>query len=218
MRLPRFATPLLALLLLAATGASAQVEVGVKLTDSGTTKWKTTHNGKKAEYLVGPYTAELTLDGEKVGGVEVFCVDFLHQVTRGQQWKAYASLLNGSLTSTLYGPAARTQYRQAAWLTTQYATAPTTEWGNIQGTIWNLFTGSAPDPANSFWLDLATKNYKSIRTDRVAILTDKKGMSGKGQEFVLTMPGSTVTPEPGTLLLMASGLLGVVGFGLRRLG
>ena len=117
-------------------------------------------------------------------------------------------------------------YEKVAWLTTQYPTNPASNPTlsiAIQTAIWTIASNSllntyaiAPndvvvDPLHltnntSYWVSQANSQYNQQAAgfyDGFYILTDK---SGRLQEFVYS------TPEPGTLVLFATGLLLVAGF------
>lgn len=199
------------------TPASAQTQV--KLTGAG--------NTVAFGVYVGPYKGQLG-SGPGAATVDLFCVDYLNHSQVGQTWMANKSFIgsNVNLNAARYGASANAleKYRMAAWLTTQFATAPPTQWGDIHATIWHLMTPSSPNyTPNSLWL-AAAQNFYLTNTDvhfydRFAILSDvnmtapnQLGVrTGGVQEFIV------VTPEPGTMLLLGTGLVGLVVVGYRRL-
>ncbi len=205
-------------LLLVASPLAAQTKV--KLTSAG-------HTVAFGVY-VGPYKGQL---GSAPGAptVDLYCVDYLNHSSIGQTWNAYKTNLgfsaNPNLGNTRFGATTNSlqNYRMAAWLTTQFATAPSTQWGDIHATIWQLMTPSSPNVhPNSIWL-AAAQNFYLTNTnphfyDRFQILSDvnlsrpnAQGIRQGGvQEFI------TVTPEPGTLLLLGTGLAGLLFIGYKR--
>ena len=117
-------------------------------------------------------------------------------------------------------------YEKVAWLTTQYPQNPGSNQPlstAIQTAIWTIASNSstynyasnpgfawtdAANPMNntSYWVAQANSQYNQQAAgfyDSFYILTDR---GGSLQEFV------TSTPEPGTLVLLATGLLLVAGF------
>ncbi len=207
---------LLASLVLAAVAspAAAQTET-IKFTSGGSTTW--------SGYNVGPYQAQvLSQPGSPT--IDVFCVDYQHTVSVGQVWNATYSNVMGDLSNTRAGlafgeTAARSMYQQAAYLTTFYASASADQTKGINSAIWNIFYSGAPDKTtgstSAFWLGEASANYLTAGVDyrTFAVVTDVNFQQGGRQEFLTTV---TATPEPSTYLMMASGLMGLAGFGYRR--
>lgn len=191
----KFARHLLiaAALAAAAQPAAAQPTEQLKFTNPGTV----TGFG----YYVGPYQG-IVQSQPGTPTIDLYCVDFLHRISKGQVWTAYFSVLSGSLAKTRGGDAAYDLYLRAAWLVSQYGVSSPTEWKNIQATIWNLFAPSAPDPATSQWKALADANYSSVNPNYWYVVTDVNAQDpNSAQEFM-----TYVTPEPSTYLLLATGL------------
>ncbi len=184
-------------------------------------------------YYVGQYNG---YEGAPVNSnVVLNCVDFFHHIQVGDVWSANLTSLG---SSTGIGTVTRfnnlTAYRQAAWLTTQYAAAPNSATvGDIQATIWNLFPGSPtpPTPSSSFWLTASAAyvaaNPSGATYQNFWVVTDVNARLANGadnpnsvQEFIIYddtfNPNVTPTPEPATLMLVATGIAGIAGVRLRR--
>jgi hypothetical protein len=183
-------------------------------------------------YYVGQYAG---LEGAPVNAnVVLNCVDFFHHIQAGDVWTANLTSLGSSAgigTVTRFNNL--TAYRQAAWLTTQYAAAPNSATvGDIQATIWNLFPGSPtpPTPSTNAWL-LASQAYVAanpastfqnywVVTDVTSHLAGGADNPASVQEFIIYddtfNPNVTPTPEPATLMLVATGIAGIAGVRIRR--
>jgi hypothetical protein len=184
-------------------------------------------------YYVGQYNG---YEGAPVNSnVVLNCVDFFHHIQNGQVWDANLTSLGSSAgigTTTRFNNL--TLYREAAWLTTQYASAANSATvGDIQATIWNLFSGSStpPQPSSSAWLT-AAQNYVAanpngstyqsfwVVTDVTSHLASGADNPNSVQEFIIYddtfNPNVTPTPEPATLMLVATGIAGIAGVRIRR--
>jgi hypothetical protein len=161
-------------------------------------------------YLVGPYNG-LVGTGSSAQSVFLYCVDYAHTITPGEQWNAnLTNLGTGAGIGTNTRSADLTLYRQAAWLTTQYALHPEAT-ADIQATIWNLFGTSPGVPSSNYWFLQAQSSYASLDYSSFLVATDvNMALSTSAQEFIV------VTPEPASMALLATGLLMVFGVAGRR--
>ena len=101
---------------------------------------------------------------------------------------------------------------RASYLLMQMNDGNQAEWGNINFALWKIMSpsvdlGQAPPGTEGaqYWYDLArTTNLSNIDFSNVRILTPTDAHSQVGdQEFLF------LTPEPGTLALIGSGILGL---------
>ena len=168
---------------------------------------------------VGPYKGQINGPGAPV--IDIYCVDYLHWATVGSTWNVnITNLASGNLSATRGGNAALAQYQQMAWLTTQY-NGNDDQTRAIQTAIWNIMTSSAPEVDiagtmydTSYWMAQAASRYDDYDASfyaQFAVLTPANfaNLTNGGPQEYLTRV--TAVPEPGTYLLMASGLLGVAG-------
>jgi len=206
-----------------ATPALAQTTGTIKFTEGGSVNY--TPPGHSAT-TIGPYEAQVISDpGQPT--IDVFCVDFAHTVTVGDTYGVTFSSLTGDLSATraiLNGAsqeAARQMYQKAAYLSTLFAGASNSDYDAISTAMWKIFDSSVPvaSSANNwtYYSNLANANYLDAGIDysMYSVITDLGAANGGHQELI-GLYSTTVTPEPATYLLMASGLAGLAGLSYRR--
>lgn len=183
----------------------------------------TGHSGVASNgYYVGAYHAA----SPGLPALDIYCTDFFNrlskttwtaQFTRLSDISGDYSLLGNTRLGLLDGQSAATalRYKQSVWLATQFATQATGQWGGIHGAIWNI---TAPGtrtvtgfPNQGFWEGQAlAAALGDINWDYWFVVTDVETINGSGvggtQEFLVYS-----APEPGTIILMGTGLIGLIG-------
>jgi hypothetical protein len=162
-----------------------------------------------ADYVL-PY--QLSVDGITTNAT---CYDIFDNVSVGQTWIANVwttpqAITEGQFSSALNAAAG---YDEIAFLS-QQATSSPQEQIDLQEDIWNVFGGNVY-PVTSGMQDylnlLSTPAYAVFNFGSVEFLEDADQSAGRAQAFVISVPtpgeSTAPTPEPGTMMLLAGGLL-----------
>ena len=157
---------------------------------------------------------------------DVFCVDFFHDASQGT-YDAYFTNLgsNGADLGTFTrSGVSLQQYLAAAYLAQeiQVVGASSAAAGDITGAIFQLMSGSplyrviglaADADGITSWVNTATTTgWKTVDPSQWVVVTDKLGAGNQtaGSQEYLAQVTTQVTPEPATLILLGTGLLGVI--------
>jgi len=171
--------------------------------------------------------------GGPIAALAVMCDDYIHGGEPGDMWDANITNLGpGNITLTRFnnvaGPFALYPlmlYNEAGWLLLQTQDNPMSEWLAINTAAWTIFDPAAPCNSEcQVWLAAARNEARLGFPDtdfyKVYIITpvnqhdpDPHGI----QEFMYIGedprggPGSATAPEPGTFILMGTGVLAALG-------
>jgi hypothetical protein len=190
-----------------AIGSAAKADT-LQFTGTATSTTLTIH-----DTTLGTVTGYIDPYLGKLNGVPItmFCVDPDHDVHLNDIWQVYVTTApTSNWTSTFLNNG--NTYGQMAYLATlMMATNNVSERQAIQTVIWHLadnsLTATIPSSVNATWWNneltlLSNDAAAHPMTGGFEILTDKAGVK---QEYLV------LTPEPSTLLLLGSGLIGALG-------
>lgn len=180
-------------------------------------------------YYVGPYTAQFRSGpGGSITSpnFSIYCVDVLH--TAGDQWVA-STLIGPGATDSGMGATrvgattgAVDKYRAGAYLAslfdsyTAVSSNKSTAYSIIHSAIWKVVQGQNVGNSTLLaWRDnlLASSAAAMASYDAAGWYVLSPVSPYNGQEFLIR---TNVVPEPSTYLLLATGLLFLVGFGRKR--
>ena len=202
---------------------------------------------------VGPYTGQLVSD-PTMPMFTMYCVDFEHEISRGEVWTINESNLGGGdLSQTRLGNAGLSTYSQAVYLASlfdswdllsavsydgtathtftsyfgSYANNKRYMWSGIHAAIWKLASGGTlPSSGVASTLAVPFLTYAQMKSlsgfdgmnlAEWSVLTPvDKDSRYSAQEMLVRTTATTVTPEPETYLLLATGMIVLFAIARRK--
>ncbi|HEY4320797.1 MAG TPA: PEP-CTERM sorting domain-containing protein [Gemmatimonadales bacterium] len=208
-----------------ATGANAQFQESGFTYDGHITGL----NSYNYDTFTGNFTVDDPQTGVGTSPFQIFCVDQFHYVGAGTTYNVWVTPLSASDFSNTRVPGGEPNlYAQAAVLADEMIgpdglTEAQTD--NLQYAMWEIMGTTVSSSELNYDAtaiqnnkDFAATNWENISLNQWLVITVDP-IGGTYQEFLYNTTSRTQespTPEPGTMAMMATGLVGMAGASFRR--